>query len=153
MAKNKQTNSFSLNGDYAQTQEAIRKAKGNPNKNIHHKKNGSNYQGYTAARNQELKAQRQPQRERQPLWVSVTMGGIFVLLIVVLVLMTGPLKDNAFFSQLASLLIGLACGGLFYLRRFSKQPESKFQTVLSWILAIMAAVYTFIGGYGLITML
>ncbi len=30
---------------YTRQQEAIRKAKGNPNKNIHHKKNNSNYGG------------------------------------------------------------------------------------------------------------
>ena len=30
---------------YRSQQEAIRKAKGNPNKNIHHKKNNSNYGG------------------------------------------------------------------------------------------------------------
>ena len=29
-------------------EEAIRKAKGNPNKNVHHKKKNSNYGGYTA---------------------------------------------------------------------------------------------------------
>ena len=30
---------------YRSQQEAIRKAKGDPNKNIHHKKNNSNYGG------------------------------------------------------------------------------------------------------------
>ena len=32
-----------------QRQAEIRKAKGNPNKNIHHKKKNSNYRGYAAA--------------------------------------------------------------------------------------------------------
>ena len=47
MAKNKAQ--VNVN-HYANQEEAIRKAKGNPNKNVHHKKKNSNYGGYTAGR-------------------------------------------------------------------------------------------------------
>ena len=41
-------NSYKANvNQYANQEEAIRKAKGNPNKNIHSKKKNSNYGGYT----------------------------------------------------------------------------------------------------------
>ena len=47
MAKNKD---YSQINQYANRQEEIRKAKGNPNKNNHAKKKNSNYSGYTAGR-------------------------------------------------------------------------------------------------------
>ena len=47
MAKNKD---YSQINQYANRQEEIRKAKGNPNKNNHVKKKNSNYGGYTAGR-------------------------------------------------------------------------------------------------------
>ena len=42
-------NNYRMNvNQYANQEDNIRKAKGNPNKNIHHKKKNSNYGGYTA---------------------------------------------------------------------------------------------------------
>ena len=149
MAKNYDPNNFD------QRQAEIRKAKGNPNKNVHHKKKNSNYQGYTAAKKaaETTKAEQQRQQQRQPLWVTLVMVAIAVVLIAVLVLMNGVMKDNQVFAQAASLIIGLCCGVLFYLRRFSKQPDNKLQKVLSIVLAVMAVVYTFMGGYGLVRLL
>lgn len=44
-------NSYKANvNQYANQEEAIRKAKGNPNKNIHSKKKNSNYGGTPPAR-------------------------------------------------------------------------------------------------------
>ena len=47
MAKNSQI--YSANNPYGNRDEEIRKAKGNPNKNIHAKKKNSNYGGYNGA--------------------------------------------------------------------------------------------------------
>lgn len=156
MAKsnNKNVNQLTT-GDYQKTQENIRKAKGNPNKNVHQKKNGSNYKGYTAAK-KAAEAERIAQRSdraKMPLWVSLTMVAIFVILVVVLILMNSTFKDNAIFAQISSIVIGSCCGVLFYLRRFNVRPDSKFQKILYTVLAVMAVVYIFMGGYGLVRLL
>ncbi len=156
MAKsnNKNVNQLTT-GDYQKTQENIRKAKGNPNKNVHQKKNGSNYKGYTAAK-KAAEAERIAQRSDQakmPLWVALTMVAIFVILVVVLILMNFTFKDNAIFAQISSIVIGSCCGVLFYLRRFNVRPDSKFQKILYTVLAVMAVVYIFMGGYGLFRLL
>lgn len=138
-----------------QQQTAIRKAKGNPNKNVHQKKNGSNYKGYSAAQKEAeaTKASRKPAKNPLPVWVIITMAVIFVVLIAVLVLMNTTMKDNLLFSQIASMIIGISCGALFYMRRFTKNPDSKFQDILYVILAVMAVVMTFMGAYGLYRLL
>ena len=138
-----------------QQQAAIRKAKGNPNKNVHQKKNGSNYKGYAAAKQEAeaAKASRKPAKNPLPVWVIVTMAVIFVVLVAVLVLMNTTMKDNLIFSQISSMVIGISCGVLFYMRRFTKNPDSKFQDILYVILAVMAVVMTFMGAYGLYRLL
>ena len=87
------------------------------------------------------------------MWVTITMAVIFVVLIAVLVLMNTVMKDNLIFSQVSSMIIGLSCGALFYMRRFTKSPDSKFQDILYVILAVMAVVMTFMGAYGLYRLL
>ena len=149
MAKNYDPN------NYDQQQANIRKAKGNPNKNVHQKKNGSNYKGYTAAK-KAAEAERIAQRSdraKMPLWVALTMVAIFVILVVVLILMNSTFKDNAIFAQISSIVIGSCCGVLFYLRRFNVRPDSKFQKILYTVLAVMAVVYIFMGGYGMVRLL
>ena len=138
-----------------QQQANIRKAKGNPNKNVHQKKNGSNYTGYAAAQKeaQAAQASRKPAKNKLPVWVIITMAVIFVVLIAVLALMNTVMKDNLIFSQVASMIIGVSCGVLFYMRRFTKNPDSKFQDILYVILAVMAVVMTFMGAYGLYRLL
>ena len=151
----KKNNNVYMSNDLDRQQAEIRKAKGNPNKNVHHKKNNSNYQGYVAGKKsaEAARAKEYAQQQRQPVWVTVTMVVIFVVLIAMLVLMNGVMKDSAIFAQIATLVIGVSCGILFYLRRFSKQPDNKFQKVLSIVLAVMAVVYTFMGAYGLLKLL
>lgn len=153
-SKNKNVNQLST-GDYQKTQENIRKAKGNPNKNIHHKKNGSNYGGYTAAKKaaETDRAALQAERNKLPVWVTLSMAAVFVVLVAVLVLLNTTFKGNAIFTQASSIIIGSCCGVLVYLRRFSQQPESKFQRILYVVLTVLAVVYVFMGGYGLIRLL
>ena len=157
MAKNSSgTNrNISLGGDYEQMQANIRKAKGNPNKNVHQKKNGSNYKGYAAAQReaQAAKASDRHERNKLPLWVTLTMVVIFVLLIVILVLMNTAWKDNLLFGQIATIIIGACCGVLFSMRRYTKTSDSKFQDILYIVLAVMAVVMMAMGGYGLLRVL
>ena len=51
---------------YTRQQEAIRKAKGNPNKNIHHKKNNSNYGGGDYQRAKAAQAAKSPKESSCP---------------------------------------------------------------------------------------
>ena len=141
--------------DYEQMQANIRKAKGNPNKNVHQKKNGSNYKGYAAAKQEAEAAKAKGRREKSklPTWVSISMTVIFVVLVAILVLMNTVMKDNLIFGQIATIVIGVCCGMLFYMRRYTKNPDSKFQDVLYIILAVMAVVLTFMGVYGLMQVL
>ena len=150
MAKNNYTPN-----SYEQQQAAIRKAKGNPNKNVHQKKNGSNYKGYAAAKQEAAAAKVTTKHERNklPVWVTITMIVIFAVLVAILVMMNSTMKDNLIFSQLSLIVIGLSCGVLFFLRRYTKQDNSKFQDILYSLLAVMAVVMTFMGGYGLYRLL
>jgi uncharacterized membrane-anchored protein len=154
MAKNSSGTNRKMNmvSDYDQQQANIRKAKGNPNKNVHKKKNGSNYKGYAAAQQDARadKVSRKHEKSKLPLWVTLTMAGIFVLLVVILVLMNTSMQDNLLFGQIATIVIGVCCGVLFSMRRYTKNQDSKFQEVLYIVLAVMSVVLIFMGGYGLL---
>ena len=78
MAKNKAQ--VNVN-HYANQEEAIRKAKGNPNKNIHHKKNNSNYGGGDYQREKTAQAAKKPERVKLPLWLKITLGVLFGVLL------------------------------------------------------------------------
>ena len=136
-------------------QAAIRKAKGNPNKNVHQKKNGSNYKGYAAAKQaaEAAKAAAKHERNKLPVWVTVTMIVIFVVLVAILVLMNTVMKDNLIFGQISTIIIGLSCGILFYMRNHTKREGSKFQDGLYIVLAVMSVVMTFMGAFGLYQLL
>ena len=153
MAKNSSGTNRKMNmtSDYDQMQANIRKAKGNPNKNVHQKKNGSNYKGYAAAKKEAeaASASRRHEKAKYPVWVTVSMAVIFVLLVVILILMNTAWKANLVFGQIATIIIGACCGVLFSMRRYTKNPDSKFQDVLYIVLAVMSVVLIAIGGYGL----
>ena len=153
MAKNSSGTNRKMNmtSDYDQMQANIRKAKGNPNKNVHQKKNGSNYKGYATAKKEAeaASAGRRHEKAKYPAWVTVSMAVIFVLLVVILILMNTAWKDNLVFGQIATIIIGACCGVLFSMRRYTKNPDSKFQDVLYIVLAVMSVVLIAIGGYGL----
>ena len=120
---------------YVRQQAAIRKAKGNPNKNVHHKKNNS----------------KKPERIKMPLWMKIFLGVLFAMLATALVLRMTVLKDNLLMNYVTSLLLGLACAALFYTRQYnSAKKESKLYGVVCVILAIMAIIY---GGMGLLGIL
>ena len=139
--------------DYDQMQANIRKAKGNPNKNVHHKKNNSNYKGYVASKQAAEAAKSTSTRPKQPLWVSLTMVGVFVVLIVIVILMNGALKGNEIFGQASMIIIGACCGIIAYLNRFSPRENSKLQKGIGVVLTVLAVIYIFMGAYGLIQVL
>ena len=155
MAKNK---GFSTAPDYAQQQESIRKAKGNPNKNIHHKKNGSNYGGgdYVAKR----KAERQQhfERKRESIFdMNRTQRIVFIVLLVLavagVILSGNVFKDTDTGKYLPSVAMGLPCCFLAYVG-FSNRFKSRttFQTILLVVLAF-CGLYAVVGLLGLLGLL
>lgn len=151
MAKNKAQ--VNVN-HYANQEEAIRKAKGNPNKNVHHKKKNSNYGGYTAGNYMAQKIMdkaSQQERVQLPTWLKVWLGVVFGALLVVLVLRLAVYKDSILLNSLSSLLLGVACLSLFYIRRFKHtQKNSPFYKVITVLLTICGVIYTVMGAVGLL---
>ena len=150
-------NNYRMNvNQYSNQEEAKRKAKGNPNKNIHHKKKNSNYGGYTAgsAMAQKLmdKANQQ-ERVKLPTWLKIWLGVVFAALLVVLVLRLTVDPNNVLLNSLSSLLLGIACLSLFYIRRYKHtKKEGALYKIITVLLTICGVVYTFVGIIGLLTL-
>ena len=75
---------YDMTNNYARMERDKRKAIGNPNKNIHHKKNGSNYQKDTGSMVRSTPARQEP--EKMSTTMKVLIGVVFVALVAALVL-------------------------------------------------------------------
>ena len=121
-------NSYKANvNQYANQEEAIRKAKGNPNKNIHSKKKNSNYGGYTTgAYMAQTVAEKVNQQEKVklPTWLNVTLIAEFAVVLVILILRLTAFKDSAVMTHLSSLTLGITCGTLFYIRKYKHTKKT-----------------------------
>ncbi len=156
MAKNKV---YSQVNQYANREEEIRKAKGNPNKNNHSKKKNSNYGGYTsngagAYMVQKLAEKgRQQERVKLPMWLNITLIVLFAAIAVTLILRFTVYKENQLMNYISSLLLGITCLVLFYTRRFKHtKKDSTFYTLVTVLLTVMGIVYTAMGLIGILTM-
>lgn len=153
MAKNKV---YSNINQYANREEEIRKAKGNPNKNYHAKKKNSNYGGYTTGNYMAQKIidkAKQQERVKLPTWMKICLGLLFAGLLVVLILRLTVYKDSVLLNSLSSLLLGVTCLVLFYIRRFKHtQKDSGLYKAITVLLTICGVVYTFMGAVGLLTL-
>ena len=98
---------------YRSQQEAIRKAKGNPNKNQHHKKNNSNYgaRDYLKEKADIKASQKERERVKLPLWLKICLGLLFALLLTSLILRLTVYKEtpSPLLDSVSSLLLGLTC--------------------------------------------
>ncbi len=147
-------NNYKMNvNQYANQEEAIRKAKGNPNKNNHAKKKNSNYGGYSTgaymARKVVEKANQQ-ERVKLPTWLNVTLGVEFAAVLVVLVLRLTVLKDSSLMTHLSSVLLGVTCGTLFYIRKYKHtKKNSSLYSIITIVLVVMCVLYTTFGVLGL----
>ncbi len=156
MAKNK---AYSQINQYANREEEIRKAKGNPNKNNHAKKKNSNYGGYNSTGTGAYMAQklaekgRQQERVKLPMWLNITLIALFAAIAVTLVLRFTVYKENQLMNYISSLLLGVTCLVLFYTRRFKHtKKDSTFYTLVTVLLTVMGIVYTAMGLIGILTM-
>ena len=149
-------NNYQVNvNQYANQEEAKRKAKGNPNKNVHHKKKNSNYGGYTAGNYMAQKIMdkaNQQERVKLPTWLKIYLGVVFAALLVVLVLRLTVDPNSVLLNSLSSLLLGVACLSLFYIRRYKHtKKDSALYKIITVLLTICGVVYTFVGIIGLLT--
>ncbi len=145
MAK-KKTPKMNGASDYAQMQRNIQKAKGNPNKNVHQKKNGSDYHVRDKV---QPESTQQQSTNRMPLGIKIALGIAFVTLLVLIILINTSLKDNLIAVNTTSLLTGLSCLLVYYSRRYLNKKETTWFKILGVVLIVMGILYTFIGGYGL----
>ena len=136
-------NSYKANvNQYANQEEAIRKAKGNPNKNIHSKKKNSNYGGYTTGA---YMAQKVAEK------VNVTLIAEFAVVLVILILRLTAFKDSAVMTHLSSLTLGITCGTLFYIRKYKHTKKtSAMYSIITILLVVMCLMYTTFGILGLL---
>ena len=149
---------YSQINQYANREEEIRKAKGNPNKNNHAKKKNSNYGGYSTSAGSYMAqklAERGKQQERVklPMWLNITLIVLFAAIAVTLILRFTVYKENQLMNYISSLLLGVTCLVLFYTRRFKHtKKDSTFYTLVTVLLTVMGIVYTAMGLIGILTM-
>ena len=151
MAKNKAQ--VNVN-HYANQEEAIRKAKGNPNKNIHSKKKNSNYGGYTTGAYMARKVAEtvgKQERVKLPTWLNVTLGVEFAAVMTVLILRLTAFKESALMTHLSSVLLGVTCGTLFYIRKYKNTKKTgALYSIITIVLVVMCLLYTTFGLLGLL---
>lgn len=151
MAKNK--TQVNVN-HYANQEEAIRKAKGNPNKNVHHKKKNSNYGGYTTGAYMAHKVAEtvgKQERVKLPMWLNVTLGVEFAAVMAVLILRLTAFKESALMTHLSSVLLGVTCGTLFYIRKYKNTKKTgALYSIITIVLVVMCLLYTTFGLLGLL---
>lgn len=139
---------------YANQEEAIRKAKGNPNKNIHSKKKNSNYGGYTTGAYMAHKVAEtvgKQERVKLPTWLNVTLGVEFAAVMAVLILRLTAFKESALMTHLSSVLLGVTCGTLFYIRKYKNTKKTgALYSVITIVLVVMCLLYTTFGLLGLL---
>lgn len=139
---------------YANQEEAIRKAKGNPNKNIHSKKKNSNYGGYTTGAYMAHKVAEtvgKKERVKLPTWLNVTLGVEFAAVMAVLILRLTAFKESALMTHLSSVLLGVTCGTLFYIRKYKNTKKTgALYSIITIVLVVMCLLYTTFGLLGLL---
>lgn len=118
------------------------------------RKNSDYQTAATAAR----KAQEQSQTARKAPWptkVKVTLGILFGILVAALILRLAvpSLQDNPLLNNLTTLLLGISCGALYFIRKDYPAPKaSKLDGVVNAVLIVFALFYGVMGVWGLIRM-
>ena len=118
------------------------------------RKNSDYQTAATAAR----QAQAQSQAARKAPWptkVKVTLGILFGILVAALILRLAvpSLQDNPLLNNLTTLLLGISCGALYFIRKDYPAPKaSKLDGVVNAVLIVFALFYGVMGVWGLIRM-
>jgi len=128
-------------------------SQGQPNKNVHAKKAGSNYGGYGAAERKAAEVKKRNEKIKLPTWMMILLAVLFSLLLVALILRTTVLKDNLIMTHATSILVGVVCAVLYYTRRWRAERQPELNTgiykIISVALCVFALLYAGIGVMGL----
>ena len=141
---------------YVNTKEAIRKAKGNPNKNVHAKKNGSNYGGYSAEKAEKVtKPSETGNRMNLPKSWKIALIADLIVIMALIIMRATPLKDNHVLGYVTTLVLGLSCGGFFCYRKIYRKAADRdtWFNVIQVILFLVAAFYIFMSIMGFLNLL
>ena len=93
----------------------------------------------------------QQERVKLPTWLNVTLGVEFGAVLLVLILRLTAFKDSSVMTHLSSLLLGVTCGTLFYIRKYKHtKKNSGLYTVITIVLVVMCLLYTTFGILGLL---
>ena len=142
-----------LTNNYARMERDKRKAIGNPNKNIHHKKNGSNYQKDTGSMVRSTSTRQEP--EKMSTTMKVLIGVVFGALVAALVLRSTVWKDNVVAGAWMMVLVGAVCGLMYYVRKRypgKRKVGGTMDTVISALLILFCVVYVGMGAMALVAM-
>ena len=92
-------------------------------------------------------------RKKRLLGMGFVVAVLFAAIIVVLILRLAVYKDSILLSSLSSLLLGIACLSLFYIRRFKHtKKESPVYKIITVVLTVCGVIYTFMGAVGLLSL-
>ena len=118
-------------------------------KNNHGKRTRKNSDYKTAATAARQAQSQTAQRAPWPTKVKVTLGILFGILVAALIL-----KDNLLLNNLTTLLLGISCGALYFIRKDYPAPKaSKLDGVVNAVLIVFALFYGVLGVWGLIRMI
>ena len=84
-----------------------------------------------------------------------TLGILFGILVAALILRLAvpSLQDNPLLNNLTTLLLGISCGALYFIRKDYPAPKaSKLDGVVNAVLIVFALFYGVMGVWGLIRM-
>lgn len=157
MAKNTK---YTMTNQYANQTEQIRKAKGNPNKNVHSKKKNSNYGGYNSAGagaymvNKLNKKAAQREKVKLPPKAKAVLIVLFAAVIITLILRMAAFPDSLWLTHISALLLGIACLAIFYIRKhYHQKKEGAAYGIITLLLTIFGVLYTVMGIGGIISLL
>ena len=149
-------NNYKMNvNQYSNQAEQIRKAKGQPQQERSRQEEKT---ATTAAillssymAQKIVDKANQQERVKLPTWLNVTLGVEFAAVLIVLILRMTAFKDSAMLGHLSSVLLGVTCGTLFYIRKYKHtKKNSGLYTVITIVLVIMCLLYTTFGVLGLL---
>ena len=113
----------------------------------------SNYGGYNGAAEKAHKAAEEKSTlNKLPTWMKVTLIVDIVVIVVLLILRLGVLKNNAPLSYITTLFLGLTCAFLAYMRNYQYKKKSTAYKILQVILILMAILYIYMGAMGIYTL-
>ena len=135
---------------YVNVAEQKRKAIGNPNKNVHAKRNGSNYKGTKSAQTAAQKlaeANKPKERQRMAPQVKLSMWIMVLVAVASIILENTVFKGNELAHAIMMILLGVACGVVYYTRRTTNQGREQggLEKALDVIMLVVCILYIFMG--------